>query len=154
MLPNNPPLILIVEDDIRERSLLAASLIQAGYRVSQAATGNRGLGEFAVQDPDAIVLDLGLPDIAGKEVVRQIRERSSVPILALADGYQDSEGAVAGADTVVSRPISGGEILAWLRQTLHGCVVGCYAKTELPFSVGDPDSGHCSSTRLNRKPGA
>ena len=140
MLPENPPLILIINDDRRARSVLTASLMHAGYRVSQAATGCRGLGEFAMQDPDAIVLDLGLPDIAGTEVVRQVRERSSVPILVLAGGYQDAEGAAAagaGADAVVSRPVDVGASLAWLRRMLHECVLGCYTTNEAPFSVGD-----------------
>jgi|SRR5579872_5710578 len=140
MLPENPPLILIIEDDTRARSLLTASLMHAGYRVSQAATGNHGMAEFVVQKPDAIVLDLRLPDVAGTEVVRQVRERSSVPILAIADGDLHGEGTAAvsaGADAAVGRPFDIGEILAWLGQMLRTGICGCYSANEAPFRVGD-----------------
>lgn len=140
MFPENPPLILVVEDDIRARSVLTASLMHAGYRVAEAATGSRGLGEFAVQRPDAIVLDLRLPDVSGAEIVRQVRERSSVPILAIADRDPHGEGAAAvgaGADVAVARPFDVGEILAWLRQKLCKSVWDCFPANESPFRVGD-----------------
>jgi len=140
MLPENPPLILIIEDEIPVRSFLITSLMHAGYRVSRAATGCRGLGEFAMQQPDAVVLDLGLPDIAGTEVVRQVRERSSVPILALSAGSQPAEDAsarAAGANDVMAKPFESGELLARLKLLVFGPLNIESQRAENLFQVGD-----------------
>ncbi len=140
MLSENSPLILIVEDEIPARSFLTASLVHAGYRVSEAATGCRGLGEFAMQQPDAVVIDLELPDVAGTEIVRQVRERSSVPIVALARGGQPAEDAAtvnAGADVVVFKPVDVGELVTRLRQMLCTRVGNGCPANEAPFTVGD-----------------
>jgi two-component system, OmpR family, KDP operon response regulator KdpE len=139
-VPDYPPLILIIEDKIPDRSLLIASLMHAGYRVSQAAAGGCGLAEFAMQKPDAVVLDLRLPDVAGTEIVRQLRERSSVPIVALACEGQPEEDAAAvdaGADVVVSRPFDVDDLLSRLRQILCGRVGNDGTTKETPFTVGD-----------------
>jgi len=136
----NPALILIIEDEIPTRSFLITSLMHAGFRVSRAATGCRGLGEFAVQQPDAIVLDLGLPDIAGTEVVRQVRERSSVPILALSAGSDPGEVAAArdaGANDVMAKPVEAGELLVRLKRLICDPLLSESQPAEGPFTVGD-----------------
>ncbi len=140
MLPENPPLILIIEDEIPARSFLITVLMHAGYRVSRAATGCRGLGEFAMQKPDAVVLDLGLPDIAGTEVVRQVRERSSVPILALAGESLPSDVAAArdaGANDVMPKPFQSAELLARLKRLVHDPLNVGSQGDESRFRVGD-----------------
>jgi two-component system, OmpR family, KDP operon response regulator KdpE len=114
--------------------------MDAGYRVSRAATGYRGLGEFSVQKPDAIVLDLGLPDIAGTEVVRQVRERSSVPIIAITIGSQPGEDAAArdaGANEVIVRPFEVGELLSRLGRLVRDPLRIDRQPAASHFEVGD-----------------
>ncbi len=136
----NPALILIIEDEIPARSFLITSLMHGGFRVSRAATGCRGLGEFAMQQPDAVVLDLGLPDIAGSEVVRQVRERSSVPILALSAGSDPCKVAAArdaGANDVMAKPVEAGELLARLKRLMSDPRHVESHPAENPFTVGN-----------------
>jgi two-component system KDP operon response regulator KdpE len=119
---------------------MTASLTQAGFRVIQATTDCHGLGEFAMHQPDAVVLDLALPDIAGTEVVRQVRERSSVPIIALSttDAGDESASALdAGANAVIARPFESGELLGRLQLMLRNrASTECEAQENL-FSLGD-----------------
>ena len=98
MLSENPPLILVIEDELPTRQYLAAGLCGAGYRVLEAGSGCGGLGRFAMQEPDAVVLETRLSDVAGTEIMRQFRERSQVPIVALtADGDQGDKVAALDA---------------------------------------------------------
>ncbi len=107
MISEIPPLILIIEDELPARQILAAGLCGAGYRVFEAESGCQGLGRFATQEPDAVVIEMRLSDVAGIEIVRQLRERSQVPIVALAAAGEQGDKLAAldaGATAVVSKP--------------------------------------------------
>src|SRR5262249_29700042 len=75
--------ILVIDDEVQIRRLLRLTLEPAGFSVREAATGRLGLDEIVGRAPDAIVLDTGLPDLSGLEVLRQLREWSRVPVLVL-----------------------------------------------------------------------
>src|SRR5678815_1342433 len=82
-LPTSKYDILVVDDEVQIRRLLRITLEAAGHEVREASTGRLALDEIARQAPDAVVLDLGLPDIVGLDVLRQLREWSRVPVLVL-----------------------------------------------------------------------
>lgn len=112
------PSALIIDDEIQIRRLLRVALEAAGYVVHDAETGQMGLQEVALRRPDVVVLDLGLPDLSGLEVLRRLREWSEVPVLILSvrDGEADKVAALdAGADDYVTKPFSTAELLARLR---------------------------------------
>ncbi|MDX2186421.1 MAG: response regulator [Opitutaceae bacterium] len=114
--------ILIIDDERQIRRLLAVTLDGAGYQVREAETAGVGLSEAAQSAPDGIILDLGLPDMEGTEVVRRLREWSRVPVLILSvRDNEDSKIAAldAGADDYLTKPFSGRELLARLRAVLR-----------------------------------
>lgn len=123
----DPATILVVEDDPSLRAALAATLKAAGYRPVLAATAAEGQRWFAHYRPDLVLLDLGLPDQDGLAVIRNIRDRGSVPILVLsARGTEATkvEALDAGADDFVQKPFGVDELLARLRAGLrHGVQV-------------------------------
>jgi two-component system KDP operon response regulator KdpE len=109
---------LIVDDEIQIRRLLRASLESAGYRVLEADQGQLGISETALRRPDVVILDLGLPDLSGLDVLRRIREWSRVPVLvaSVRDDPEDKVAALdAGADDYVTKPFDSTELLARLR---------------------------------------
>ena len=104
------------------RRLLRVTLESAGYRVREADTAQLGLNEVALAAPDGVILDLGLPDMDGTEVVRRLREWSRVPVLVLSvrDSEDDKIAALdAGADDYLTKPFGGGELLARVRAILR-----------------------------------
>ncbi len=114
----NRPVALVIDDELQIRRLLRLTLEANGYRVLEAATGREGLTEAAMRRPDAIILDLGLPDTDGMQVLKHIREWSAVPVIVLSvrDGDDDKIAALdSGADDYVTKPFSSGELLARLR---------------------------------------
>jgi two-component system KDP operon response regulator KdpE len=116
------PLVLVIEDEIQFQRLLRLTLEAVGYEVNEAAGGLQGLHEAAVRPPKAIIVDLGLPDIDGKEVIRRVREWSQVPVLVLTvrDGEDEEIAALdAGADDYLTKPFSGRVLLAHLRAILR-----------------------------------
>jgi two-component system, OmpR family, response regulator MprA len=119
---SDEPRVLVVEDDADIAGVLRRSLGMEGYDVRIAADGEVALNEAAVFEPDAVVLDLGLPGIDGVEVARQLRQDGDVPILILtARESLDSrvEGLDSGADDYLVKPFEREELLARLRALLR-----------------------------------
>lgn len=117
-----PAAILVVDDERQIRRLLRVTLEAGGYRVLEAETGTLGLQEIAHQAPDGVILDLGLPDLDGTEVIRRLREWSRVPVLVLSvrEGEEDKIAALdAGADDYLTKPFGGRELLARVRAILR-----------------------------------
>lgn len=115
--------VLIVEDEPPIRRLLRTSLASQGFLVTEAATGHSALAEIERAEPDLVILDLGLPDIEGNELIRLLREQgSSLPILVLssrADERGKVEALDLGADDYVTKPFGTDELLARIRTALR-----------------------------------
>jgi len=117
-MTKNPSSILVIDDELQMRRMLRISLEGAGYRVWEAGTGEEGLVEAASRRPEAILLDLSLPDMDGVTVLKRLREWSSIPILILSvrDAEQEKVAALdAGANDYVTKPFHTEELLARLR---------------------------------------
>jgi len=122
MNPTPGQKVLIIDDELQIRRLLRLTLTSAGYGVCEAETGQTGLQEAAFNQPDGIILDLGLPDMDGVEVLRRLREWSRAPVLILSvrSGEREKiEALDTGADDYLSKPFSGGELLARMRAIMR-----------------------------------
>ena len=116
----NKPLILVVEDDAPVRNLITTTLKANDYRFQTAANGEAGVLATASQNPDIILLDLGLPDMDGMEVIKRVRSWSNVPIIVISARSEDTDkidALDAGADDYLTKPFSVEELLARLRVT-------------------------------------
>jgi two-component system KDP operon response regulator KdpE len=121
-LVNRSLVSLLIDEDVGIRRLLRVTLESNTYRVVEAANGRDGLVQAARYQPDAVLLDLDLPDIGGLEILRHIREWSRVPVLILSvrDREQDKIAALdAGANDYLTKPFHIGELLARLRAVLR-----------------------------------
>lgn len=136
--------ILNIDDEAPIRKLLRVALTGHGYEVEEASTGQEGLNKVALFRPDLIILDLGLPDLEGLEVVRRLREWSKVPVIILSvkEQEQDKIAALdAGADDYVTKPFGMGELLARIRAALRHAA-GVTEEPILKFADLMIDLGH------------
>lgn len=109
------PSILLIDDEAQIRKFLRIALSAQGYRVLEAANGEDGLAQAALHNPDLVVLDLGLPDLDGQQVLRGLREWSQVPVLVLSVRASEGEKVLAldgGANDYVTKPFGIQEFLA------------------------------------------
>jgi two-component system KDP operon response regulator KdpE len=133
----NLPRILIIDDEVAIRRFLHTVLSAEEFSLHEASDGHAGLAAAATLRPDVILLDLGLPDIDGIEVIRRIREWSPVPIIVLSvREYEDDKVRAldAGADDYLTKPFGVGELLARIRAALRRTV---QQVPEPVFSGGD-----------------
>ncbi len=118
----NKPLVLVVEDDTPVRNLITTTLKTHEYRYLSAQNGASAVMEALSHNPDIVLLDLGLPDMDGVEIIRKIRSWSNMPIIVISARCEDRdkiEALDAGADDYITKPFSVEEFLARLRVTIR-----------------------------------
>jgi two-component system, OmpR family, KDP operon response regulator KdpE len=137
--PTNGPVVLVIEDEPPIRRFLRPTLASQGYRVVESETGEDGLLQAATRQPDLVILDLGLPDLDGLEVIRRLREWTAIPIIVLSARGAESDKVAAldaGADDYVAKPFAVGELLARARVALRHATTG-REPGESTFVLGD-----------------
>jgi two-component system KDP operon response regulator KdpE len=133
-----PLSVLVIDDETQIQRLLTIALEAAGYRVATASTGQEGLAMMAHNRHDVVILDLGLPDMSGQLVLRQLREWTQTPVIVLTvqDGEAEKVSALdAGADDYVTKPFNTAELLARLRASIRRANQG--QSREPVFCLGD-----------------
>jgi two-component system KDP operon response regulator KdpE len=137
--PAMGPVVLVIEDEAPIRRFLRPTLASQGYRVVESETGEDGLLQAATRQPELVILDLGLPDLDGLEVIRRLREWSAIPIIVLSARGAESDKVAAldaGADDYVAKPFAVGELLARARVALRHAIPG-RESGESTFAVAD-----------------
>jgi two-component system KDP operon response regulator KdpE len=134
------PVVVLIEDEPQIRRFLRATLTGQGYRLYEATTGADGLIEVGSRQPDVVIVDLGLPDMDGLDVIRRLREWSKVPVIVLSARGQERDKVVAldaGADDYVSKPFGAGELLARIRVAMRHTAGAASQSSDATFKVGD-----------------
>lgn len=134
------PAVVLIEDEPQIRRFLRATLTSEGYRLYEATTGADGLMEVGSRQPDVVIVDLGLPDMDGVEVIRRLREWTAVPVIVLSARGQERDKVMAldvGADDYVSKPFGAGELLARIRVALRHTARASHEADETAFKVGE-----------------
>ena len=146
----NKPLVLVVEDDLPIQNLITTTLRAHEYHFLTAKTGEEAIMETASHNPEIVLLDLGLPDLDGVEVIRRIRTWSNLPIIVISARSEDTDkidALDAGADDYLTKPFSVEELLARLRvtqrrlavmmsETLAGDAVFSNGKLKIDYAAG------------------
>lgn len=142
-MTDSAPRVLLIDDEAPVRLFLKLSLEHAGYEVVEAASGAAGLDAADQKNPDAIILDLALPDISGLEVLKKIRGRSSVPVIMLTVSNSEHDKVHlldSGADDYLTKPFSTAELLARLRvaerhQIKEDSAPSCFSSGQLAVDL-------------------
>lgn len=146
MSTNNKPCVLVIEDESNIRRFMTAALESNGYKVITAKDGQQGMVMVSSYHPDVILLDLGLPDLDGQNIISEVRGWSLVPIIVVsARGMEEDKVKAldAGADDYVTKPFGTSELLARIRSALrHGQArrdasvsdVGCFKKGDFEIN--------------------
>jgi two-component system KDP operon response regulator KdpE len=132
--------VLLIEDEPEIRRFLRSTLSQHGFRFHEAVTGQDGLAQAAARNPDIILLDLGLPDLDGLDVIRQLRRDMATPIIVLTAKDQESQKVAAldsGADDYVTKPFGVNELEARMRVALRHAAHAPEEAGEKTFVAGD-----------------
>ncbi len=134
------PVVVLIEDEPQIRRFLRATLTGQGYRLFEATTGADGLVEVGSRQPDVVIVDLGLPDIDGIDVIRRLREWTAVPIIVLSARGQERDKVTAldaGADDYVSKPFGASELVARIRVALRHTAGASHEADDAAFKVGE-----------------
>lgn len=149
------PIILAIEDNIPNRRFLRSSLVSQGYQILEAADGAEALQLAELHKPSTVLLDLGLPDMDGMEVIQKLRAWTEVPIIVISARHEESEKVHAlnlGADDYITKPFSVEELNARLRVALrHARRI--YEKENPVFCCGSLEINYIErDVRLDSKP--
>ena len=134
------PVVVLIEDEPQIRRFLRATLTGQGYRLFEATTGADGLVEVGSRQPDVVIVDLGLPDVDGIDVIRRLREWTAVPIIVLSARGQERDKVTAldaGADDYVSKPFGASELLARIRVALRHTAGASHEADDATFTIGE-----------------
>ena len=126
-VPSNAVNVLIIDDEPQIRKFLDIALRAQGYKTFLAETGQMGLEMLALQGADLVILDLGLPDLDGQEVLKELRAWSQVPVIILSVRADETEKVAlldAGANDYVTKPFSVQELMARIRVMLRNQEIG------------------------------
>ncbi len=134
------PVVLLIEDEPQMRRFLRAALENEAYRLVEATTAREGLAQAAGQNPDLILLDLGLPDGDGIDLTRRLREWARMPIVVISARGQERDKVAAldaGADDYLTKPFGVGELLARMRVALRHAARAAGQPDEPVFTTGE-----------------
>src|SRR3954469_9219995 len=140
VMSGTPPVILVIDDEPPIQKFLRVTLEAQGYQVVEAVTGKAGLIHAASRTPDLIILDLGLPDIDGVDVTRQLREWSKIPIIIVSARGKEQDKILAldaGADDYLTKPFGVGELMARVRVAMRHLATAKQDSGDSTFEVGD-----------------